>query len=122
VLRQLDRDPSLAFAIDVGDMVEQGTLEQFETFFKQLRPAVRLRLSAQGQQAGLYTVAQVVVEFVQGGDRHVQELGELGGYRRTLGDVARWRATASRTVAEPVIRRRSGRKKCQYAAAQFADR
>ena len=34
----LDRDPGLAFAIDVGDMVEQGTLEQFDEFFKQIRP------------------------------------------------------------------------------------
>ena len=36
------RDPSLAFAIDVGDMVEQGTLEQFDAFFKQIRSAARL--------------------------------------------------------------------------------
>jgi 3',5'-cyclic AMP phosphodiesterase CpdA len=42
VLRQLNRDPGLAFAIDVGDMVEQGTLEQFDDFFKQIRSAVRL--------------------------------------------------------------------------------
>ena len=37
VLRQLDRDPGLAFAIEVGDMVERGTLEQFDAFFKQIR-------------------------------------------------------------------------------------
>jgi serine/threonine-protein phosphatase CPPED1 len=42
VLKDMARDPSLAFAIDVGDMVEQGTLEQFEAFFKQLRSAARL--------------------------------------------------------------------------------
>ena len=42
VLRQLDRDPGLAFAIEVGDMVEQGTLAQFDEFFKQIRSAVRL--------------------------------------------------------------------------------
>ena len=35
-------DPSLAFAIDVGDMVEQGTLEQFDDFFKQIRPYSRM--------------------------------------------------------------------------------
>jgi serine/threonine-protein phosphatase CPPED1 len=42
VLNDIARDPSLAFAVDVGDMVEQGTLEQFETFFKQIRSAARL--------------------------------------------------------------------------------
>jgi len=42
VLRQLDRDPGLAFAIAVGDMVERGTLEQFHEFFKQIRSAVHL--------------------------------------------------------------------------------
>jgi len=42
VLRQLDRDPGLAFAIEVGDMVEQGTLEQFHEFFKQLQPYGRM--------------------------------------------------------------------------------
>jgi 3',5'-cyclic AMP phosphodiesterase CpdA len=42
VLHQLDRDPGLAFVIEVGDMVEQGTLEQFDAFFKQIRSAVRL--------------------------------------------------------------------------------
>ena len=38
VLRQMDRDPGLTFAIDVGDMVEQGALEQFADFFKQIQP------------------------------------------------------------------------------------
>ena len=42
VLRQLDRDPSLTFAIDVGDMVVRGTLEQFVDFFKQIEPYGRL--------------------------------------------------------------------------------
>jgi len=42
VLQHLDCDPDLAFAIDVGDMVEQGTLEQFDEFFKHLRSAGRL--------------------------------------------------------------------------------
>jgi hypothetical protein len=42
VLRRLDCDPDLAFAIDVGDMVEQGTLAQFDAFFKHLRSAARL--------------------------------------------------------------------------------
>ena len=38
MLQQMDRDPGLAFAIDVGDMVERGTLEQFDDFFKQIQP------------------------------------------------------------------------------------
>jgi 3',5'-cyclic AMP phosphodiesterase CpdA len=42
VLRQLNQDPSLAFAMVVGDMVDQGTLTQFHDFFKQIRSAVRL--------------------------------------------------------------------------------
>ena len=42
VLRNWIGDPGLAFAIDVGDMVEQGTLAQFDDFFKQIRSAVRL--------------------------------------------------------------------------------
>jgi 3',5'-cyclic AMP phosphodiesterase CpdA len=42
VLRSLDCDPDLAFAIDLGDMVEQGTLEQFDEFFMHLRSAARL--------------------------------------------------------------------------------
>jgi 3',5'-cyclic AMP phosphodiesterase CpdA len=42
VLRQLDRDPGLAFAIDVGDLVERGTLEQFVEFFKQIQPYGRM--------------------------------------------------------------------------------
>ena len=42
VLQQLDHDPSLAFAMVVGDMVDQGTLAQFHDFFQQIRSAVRL--------------------------------------------------------------------------------
>ena len=42
VVRQMEGDPGLAFAILVGDMVEQGTLEQFDAFLKQIRPALRL--------------------------------------------------------------------------------
>jgi predicted phosphodiesterase len=42
VLKDMAGDPNLAFAIDVGDMVEQGTLAQFHDFFKQIRSAVRL--------------------------------------------------------------------------------
>jgi 3',5'-cyclic AMP phosphodiesterase CpdA len=42
VLRQLDRDPGLVFAIAVGDMVERGTLEQFVDFFKQIKPYGRM--------------------------------------------------------------------------------
>jgi len=42
VLKDMAGDPSLTFAIDVGDMVEQGTLEQFDEFFKQLQPYGRM--------------------------------------------------------------------------------
>jgi serine/threonine-protein phosphatase CPPED1 len=42
VLRTMAGDPSLTFAIDIGDMVEGGTLAQFDEFFKQIRPAGRL--------------------------------------------------------------------------------
>jgi hypothetical protein len=42
VLKDMTGDPSLTFAIDVGDMVEGGTLEQFDEFFKQIRSAGRL--------------------------------------------------------------------------------
>ena len=42
VLQQLDRDPSLTFAIDVGDLVERGALDQFDEFFKQIRPYNRI--------------------------------------------------------------------------------
>jgi predicted phosphodiesterase len=42
IIKGIAGDPGLAFAIEVGDMVEQGTLEQFDAFFKQIRSAVRL--------------------------------------------------------------------------------
>ena len=42
VLKALAGDSGLSFAIELGDMVERGTLEQFEAFFKQLRSAVHL--------------------------------------------------------------------------------
>jgi 3',5'-cyclic AMP phosphodiesterase CpdA len=42
VLKAMTGDPGLAFAIEVGDMVEQGTLAQFHEFFKQIRSAARL--------------------------------------------------------------------------------
>ncbi len=42
LLKAMAADPSLTFAIEVGDMVAQGTLEQFEAFFKQIRSVVRL--------------------------------------------------------------------------------
>jgi hypothetical protein len=42
VLKDMAGDPGLTFAIDVGDMVPQGTLEQFDEFFQQIRSAGRL--------------------------------------------------------------------------------
>jgi 3',5'-cyclic AMP phosphodiesterase CpdA len=42
LLKALAGDPSLTFAIEVGDMVERGALEQFDAFFQQIRSAVRL--------------------------------------------------------------------------------
>jgi hypothetical protein len=42
VLKDIAGDPSLTFAIAVGDMVERGTLEQFDEFFKQIRPYNRI--------------------------------------------------------------------------------
>jgi hypothetical protein len=41
-LKAMAGDPSLTFAIDIGDMVERGTLAQFDEFFKQVRSAGRL--------------------------------------------------------------------------------
>jgi 3',5'-cyclic AMP phosphodiesterase CpdA len=37
VLKHMQRDPSLAFAIDVGDLVETGTVENFRNFLDQIR-------------------------------------------------------------------------------------
>ena len=42
LLKDMAGDPSLTFAIDTGDMVERGTLEQFDEFFKQIRPYGRM--------------------------------------------------------------------------------
>jgi 3',5'-cyclic AMP phosphodiesterase CpdA len=42
LLKDMAGDPSLSFAIDVGDFVEQGTLEQFDEFFKQIQPYGRI--------------------------------------------------------------------------------
>lgn len=42
LLKDMAGDSSLTFAIDTGDMVEQGTLEQFVDFFKQIQPYSRL--------------------------------------------------------------------------------
>jgi serine/threonine-protein phosphatase CPPED1 len=42
ILKAMAGDPSLAFAIEVGDMVEQGTLAQFVEFFKQIQPYSRM--------------------------------------------------------------------------------
>jgi serine/threonine-protein phosphatase CPPED1 len=44
VLKRLDRDPDLAFAIDVGDLVETGTVENFRNFLYQVRLHLRLPL------------------------------------------------------------------------------
>jgi len=37
LLKQVDRDPEIAFAIHLGDMVEVGDLEKYCDFFKQVR-------------------------------------------------------------------------------------
>ncbi|MEJ2671594.1 MAG: metallophosphoesterase [Deltaproteobacteria bacterium] len=37
VLQQMNRDPSLAFAIDVGDLVETGSVENFRAFLDLVR-------------------------------------------------------------------------------------
>ena len=42
VLKAMAGDPSLAFAIIVGDMVERGALEEFTDFFKQIKPYGRM--------------------------------------------------------------------------------
>lgn len=44
VLKQMDRDPGLAFAIDVGDLVETGTVENFRVFLNQVRRYLHLPL------------------------------------------------------------------------------
>jgi 3',5'-cyclic AMP phosphodiesterase CpdA len=42
VLKQLDRDPDLAFAVDLGDLVETGSVENFRPFLDQVRRHLRL--------------------------------------------------------------------------------
>ena len=42
VLKEMAGDPSLTFAIDIGDMVPRGTMEQFDEFFKQIQPYSRM--------------------------------------------------------------------------------
>jgi serine/threonine-protein phosphatase CPPED1 len=37
VLKQMEADAGITFAMDLGDVVESGTLEQFEDFFKLVR-------------------------------------------------------------------------------------
>jgi serine/threonine-protein phosphatase CPPED1 len=44
VLKHLDQDPDLAFAIDLGDLVERGGLEAFGDFLTQVRSNLRLPL------------------------------------------------------------------------------
>ena len=44
VLQQIDHTPGLAFAIDVGDLVETGTVENFRNFLDQVRQNLRLPL------------------------------------------------------------------------------
>ena len=42
VLKDMAGDPSLTFAMVVGDMVEKGALEEFNDFFKQIQPYGRM--------------------------------------------------------------------------------
>ncbi len=44
VLKQMDHDPSLTFAINLGDLVETGTVENFRNFLDQVRRNLRLPL------------------------------------------------------------------------------
>jgi len=44
LLRQMDRDPALAFAINVGDLVETGSVENFREFLELVRHHLRLPL------------------------------------------------------------------------------
>jgi hypothetical protein len=46
LLRQMARDPSLQFAIHLGDMVEKGELEQYRPFFRSLEQYLRLPMLA----------------------------------------------------------------------------
>lgn len=42
VLKHMDGDPGLAFAMDLGDLVERGSLEAFSDFLNQVRRNLRL--------------------------------------------------------------------------------
>ena len=44
VLRQLDHDPGLAFAINLGDLVDRGSVETFSDYLRQVRQNLRLPL------------------------------------------------------------------------------
>jgi 3',5'-cyclic AMP phosphodiesterase CpdA len=44
VLKHMDRDPSLAFAIDVGDLVETGNVDNFRNFLDLVSQNLRLPL------------------------------------------------------------------------------
>ncbi|MFA4901153.1 MAG: metallophosphoesterase [Desulfobaccales bacterium] len=44
ILQRMNRDPSLAFAIDLGDLVETGTVDNFRNFLDQVRQNLRLPL------------------------------------------------------------------------------
>lgn len=44
VLKQMDRDPGMAFAIDVGDLVETGTVDNFRVFLDQVRRYLHIPL------------------------------------------------------------------------------
>lgn len=46
LLRQMARDPSLQFAIHLGDMVDRGELPRYRAFFQSLRQLVKMPLLA----------------------------------------------------------------------------
>jgi predicted phosphodiesterase len=46
LLRQMAGDPSLQFAVHLGDMVDQGKLEQYRPFFKSLEQYLKMPLLA----------------------------------------------------------------------------
>jgi 3',5'-cyclic AMP phosphodiesterase CpdA len=61
LLRQIDQDPDLAFAMVLGDLVDESDLEDYRTFFRQVRANLGLPLLAapgnhelKGQGLGLY--------------------------------------------------------------------
>lgn len=46
MLRQMERDPGLKFAIHLGDMVEKGELERYRQFFQSMEPLLKMPLLA----------------------------------------------------------------------------